>query len=99
MSQVAGEDLVPDPNGLCFSPDFKKLYVASTGKGPGDTGAGGKGDMTVFDVGADNKLSNGKLFSNFMVDGVKCGPDGVRATWTATSGVQATPAATSATAA
>ena len=34
--------------------------------------------MYVFDVGADNKLSNGKLFSNFMVDGVKCGPDGVR---------------------
>ena len=79
LTQVAGEDLVPDPNGLCFSPDFKKLYVVSTGQGPGDTIAGGKGDMYVFDVGADNKLSNGKLFSNFMVDGVKCGPDGVRA--------------------
>jgi gluconolactonase len=79
LTQVAGEDLVPDPNGLCFSPDFKKLYVVSTGKGPGDTGAGGKGDMFVFDVGADNKLSNGKLFSNFMVDGVRCAPDGVRA--------------------
>ena len=35
--------------------------------------------MYVFDVGADNKLSNGKLFSSFMIDGVKCGPDGVRA--------------------
>ena len=79
LTQVVGEDLVPDPNGLCFSPDFKKLYVISTGQGPGDTIAGGKGDMYVFDVGADNKLSNGKLFSNFMVDGVKCGPDGVRA--------------------
>ena len=79
LTQVAGEDLVPDPNGLCFSPDYKKLYVVSTGKGPGDTHAGGKGDMYVFDVGADNKLSNGKLFSAFMVDGVKCGPDGVRA--------------------
>ncbi|HEX4994975.1 MAG TPA: SMP-30/gluconolactonase/LRE family protein [Methylomirabilota bacterium] len=78
LTQVAGEDLVPDPNGLCFSPDFKKLYVVSTGRGPGDTHAGGKGEMYVFDVGADNKLSNGKLFSNFMVDGVKCGPDGVR---------------------
>ena len=53
--------------------------MVSTGKGPGDTHAGGKGEMHVFDVGADNKLSNGKLFSNFMVDGVKCGPDGVRA--------------------
>ena len=34
--------------------------------------------MYVFDVGSDNKLSNGKLFTDFMVDGVKCGPDGVR---------------------
>jgi gluconolactonase len=76
---VVGEDLVPDPNGLCFSPDYKKLYIVSTGKGPGDTGPGGKGDMHVFDIGSDNKATNGKLFSDFMVDGVKCGPDGVRA--------------------
>src|SRR6267142_2010066 len=75
---VVSEDQVPDPNGLLFSPDYKKLYVISTGKGPGDTGAGGKGDMHVFDVGTDNKLSNQKLFSDFMVEGVKCGPDGAR---------------------
>src|SRR5216117_3499273 len=75
---VISEEQVPDPNGLTFSPDFKKLYVVSTGRGPGDTGPGGKGDMHVFDVGSDNKLSNQKLFSDFMVDGVKCGPDGVR---------------------
>jgi gluconolactonase len=79
MDLVVTEAQVPDPNGLCFSPDYKKLYVISTGKGPGDTGPGGKGDMHVFDVGSDNKLSNGKLFSDFMIDGVKCGPDGVRA--------------------
>jgi gluconolactonase len=75
---VVGEDLVPDPNGLVMSPDYKKLYIVSTGKGPGDTGPGGKGDMWVFDVTNDNKATNGKLFSSFMVDGVKCGPDGVR---------------------
>lgn len=75
---VITEAQVPDPNGLAFSPDFKKLYVVSTGKGPGDTGPGGKGDLHVFDVGSDNKLSNQKLFSDFMIDGVKCGPDGVR---------------------
>ena len=34
--------------------------------------------MYEFDVGADNKLSNQKRFSDFMVDGVKCGPDGVQ---------------------
>jgi gluconolactonase len=32
----------------------------------------------VFDVGADNKVSNRKLFSDFIIDGVKCGPDGLR---------------------
>jgi len=62
LDLVVSEDQAPDPNGLAFSPDYKKLYVASTGKGPGDTGPGGKGDMFVFDVGADNKLSNHKRF-------------------------------------
>ena len=73
-----GEDQVPDPNGLVFSPDYKKLYVISTGRGPGDTGPGGKREMYVFDVGADNKVSNMKVFTDFMIDGVKCGPDGAR---------------------
>ena len=49
---VVTEDQVPDPNGLCFSPDYKRLYVVSTGKGPGDTGPGGKGDVFTFDVGS-----------------------------------------------
>jgi gluconolactonase len=75
---VVTEQQVPDPNGLCFSPDYKRLYVASTGKGPGDQGPGGKGDIHVFEVGSDNKLSNQKLFTDCMVDGVKCGPDGLR---------------------
>ena len=74
---VVSEDQVPDPNGLVFSPDYKKLYVISTGKGPGDAGSGGKGDMHVFDV-IDNKVTNQKLFSDFMIDGIKCGPDGAR---------------------
>jgi gluconolactonase len=75
---VVGEDQVPDPNGLTFSPDYKKLYVISTGRGPGDTGPGGNRDMHVFDVGADNKPTNRKIFTDFMIDGIKCGPDGVR---------------------
>ena len=56
VEHVITEAQVPDPNGLCFSPDYKKLYVASTGKGPGDTGPGGKGDVHVFDVGPDDKF-------------------------------------------
>jgi hypothetical protein len=42
---ITAEDQVPDPNGLVFSPDYKKFYVISTGKGPGDTGSGGKGEQ------------------------------------------------------
>ena len=76
---VVTEDQIQDPNGICFSPDYRKLYVISTGKGPGDTGTGGKGDISVFDVGSDNKLSNQKLFTDCVVDGIKCGPDGMRA--------------------
>jgi gluconolactonase len=75
---VVTEDQVADPNGILFSPDYKKLYVISTGKGPGDKGPGGKGDISVFDVGSDNKLSGQKLFTDCVVDGVKCGPDGMR---------------------
>jgi gluconolactonase len=78
VTLVVTEEQVPDPNGITFSPDHKKLYVVSTGKGPGDTGPGGKGNLFVFDVGADNKVSNGRVFADFAIDGVQCSPDGVR---------------------
>ena len=45
LDVVVTEDQVPDPNGLLLSPDYKKLYVISTGTGPGDTGRGGKGNI------------------------------------------------------
>ena len=75
---VITEEQVPDPNGLCFSPDYKTLYVTSTGKGPGDTGPGGNGEIYSFTVGTDNKVSNRKLFSDCMINNIKCGPDGLR---------------------
>ncbi len=78
IAQVATEKDVPDPNGLAFSPDFKRLYVSSTGKGPGDTHDGGKGDLHVFDVTNDNRLTGHRVFADCKVDGVACGPDGVR---------------------
>ena len=78
LTMVATEAQVPDPNGLCFSHDYKRLYVASTGKGPGDQGEGGKGNIFVFDVNNNGTLTNHRLFTDCMVDGVKCGPDGVR---------------------
>jgi gluconolactonase len=78
ITRVVTEEQVPDPNGIAFSPDYKTLYVVSTGRGPGDAGPGGRGDMFALDVGADGTLSNARRFSDFMVDGVKCSPDGVR---------------------
>jgi gluconolactonase len=78
VSLVVTEEQLPDPNGLTFSPDYKRLYVASTGRGPGDTGPGGKGELYAFDVTASNTVSNQKLFTDFMIDGVKARADGVR---------------------
>jgi gluconolactonase len=78
VTLVVSEQQVPDPNGIAFSPDYKKLYVVSTGKGPGDTGPGGNGDMFVLDVNPDGSTANPRRFADFVIDGVKCGPDGVR---------------------
>jgi gluconolactonase len=78
LDVVIPEDQAPDPNGLCFSPDYKTLYVISTGKGPGDQGPGGGGNVFAFDV-QGTRLGGKRTFSDMMVDGVKCGPDGMRA--------------------
>ena len=74
LEVVASEEELPDPNGLCFSPDHKTFYLISTGKGPGDTGPGGDRNIYAFDV-QGTKLTNKRLFTDMMVDGVKCGPD------------------------
>jgi gluconolactonase len=74
LDVVITEDQLADPNGICFSPDYKTLYVISTGKGPGDTGPGGQRVIYAFDLDGA-KLSNKRLFTDMMVDGVKCGPD------------------------
>jgi gluconolactonase len=63
-------DELDKPNGICFSPDYKKLYVCDTGT---------PRDIQVFDV-ADNKLRNKKQFSNMKVPGKGSGiADGIRA--------------------
>jgi len=66
VSIAVGSDQLPFPNGIVFSPDYKKVYIVS------------RADLYVFDVGSNNQLSNQKLFSDFMLDGVKCGTDGLR---------------------
>lgn len=74
---VITEDQLADPNGICFSPDYKTLYVISTGRGPGDT-RGGDGTIYAFDV-QGTKVANQRQFCDMTVDGVHCGPDGMRA--------------------
>ncbi|MDP3069319.1 MAG: SMP-30/gluconolactonase/LRE family protein [Opitutaceae bacterium] len=53
------------PNGLAFSPDEKKLYVADSGTPK---------HIRVFNVAADGTVSGGAVFST--ID--KGGPDGIR---------------------
>lgn len=72
------EDQLADPNGICFSPDYQTLFVISTGRGPGDAGPGGQRAIFAFDV-QGTRVANMRLFTDMMVDGVKCGPDGMRA--------------------
>ena len=74
LEVLASEEELPDPNGLCFSPDHKTFYLISTSKGPGDTGPGGDRNIYAFDV-QGTKLTNKRLFADMMVDGVNCGPD------------------------
>ena len=78
LEAAIAEDKLADPNGICFSPDYKTLYVISTGKGPGDTGPGGTRSIYAFDVDG-TKLSGQRVFTDMKVDGVQCGPDGMRA--------------------
>jgi gluconolactonase len=54
------------PNGICFSPDYGKVYIIRGGS------------IFVAEV-RDRRIANMKLFTDCMVDGVHCGPDGMRA--------------------
>ena len=78
ITVVIAEEHLPDPNGICFSPDYKTLYVISTDKGPGDSGPGGNRVVFAFEVQGQG-VKNQRLFTDMMLDGVKCGPDGMRA--------------------
>jgi gluconolactonase len=78
LEVVVTQDQLKDPNGICFSPDYKTLYVISTGQGPGDSHAGGTNTIFAFDV-QGTKVANGRAFLDMTVDGVQCGPDGMRA--------------------
>jgi gluconolactonase len=60
---------VPYPNGLAFSPDEKKLYIANT-----------RPDKfwMVYDVEADGTLANGKMFLDVTKEPGDGAPDGMK---------------------
>ena len=68
-------DEMTGPNGICFSPDYKKVYIADTGAGR---------ETRVYDT--DGKaIHNGKRFAQLSVpgsgapaaaDGIRCDTDG-----------------------
>lgn len=70
-------DIVTDdihkPNGLCFSPDYQKLYISDTG-GPNPKG------IYVWDVQESTRLKNKRLFASMKLKDVGSGgADGIRA--------------------
>ena len=69
---VAGD--MARPNGLCFSPDEKRLYIVDTGQPTGKPQP-----IQVFDVVDGRRLTNGRLFCDMGKggsDGIRCDVDG-----------------------
>ncbi|MEM8989959.1 MAG: isochorismatase family protein [Pseudomonadota bacterium] len=61
--------LFTQPNGLCFSPDERLLYVNDTVQT----------NIRVFEVGADGALNNGRVFASGITDPLRPGvPDGMK---------------------
>ena len=83
-AKTAAMDLVTDemfkPNGLCFSPDYKKLYVVDTGVAPNGEAPR---NIKVWDVIDGKRLGKGREFASMKLktkDGeLAGGSDGVRA--------------------
>ena len=77
LEKVADEPA--KPNGLCFSPDFKKVYVADTGI---THYPNAKSGIWVYDVDGQ-RLKNPRLFASAeykgktgFADGIRCDEDG-----------------------
>lgn len=68
--RVVADDIA-NPNGLCFSPDERRLYVVESGASPRR--------IRVYDV-ADGRIANGRLFVDAgeggAPDGFRCDVDG-----------------------
>ncbi len=69
-------DDMDKPNGLCFSPDEKNLYIVDTGT---PKKAGDPTPIRVYDVVDGIRLANGRQFVNMspgLSDGIRCDVDG-----------------------
>jgi gluconolactonase len=64
------------PNGLCFSPDYKKLYVADTGASHNEKAPK---NIMVYDVIDGIKLGKSREFINMDLNGKAGFADGIRA--------------------
>jgi gluconolactonase len=72
---VVASDL-DKPNGLCFSPDEKRLYIVDTGM---PKHSGDPRPIRVYDVVDGVRLRNGRQFANMAPgssDGIRCDVDG-----------------------
>jgi gluconolactonase len=70
---VADEE-IEKPNGICFSPDFKKLYVVDTANKPGQPH-----NIHMFDVVDGSRLTNRRGFYDLVPgggDGIRCDREG-----------------------
>jgi gluconolactonase len=75
MDKVA--DDMYKPNGLCFSPDYKKLYICDTGSSHYPEAPK---NIRVYDVVDSKSLKNGKQFISMDMPGKGAGQaDGLRA--------------------
>jgi gluconolactonase len=69
MDKVTDE--LDKPNGICFSPDYKKVYICDTGD---------PRDIQVFDVADGKTARNKRQFTNMTMPGKGPGlADGIRA--------------------
>lgn len=63
------------PNGLCFSPDFKKCYISDTGATHYPEAKHG---IWVYDVDGEKRLRNPRMFASAEMNGKTGAADGIR---------------------
>jgi gluconolactonase len=72
---IAAEGPMRRPNGICFSPDYKRLYVVDSGNSDGPIYPN---NIVLFNVTGDS-LSSPRVFADFApggTDGIRCDTDG-----------------------